>query len=113
MEKLYTVLIVGVMDRVSSILERLLEGKYQLLLADNMKRAFELLDSSEEINLILFDKGMPKEEALANVVILKSTEAYNRIPVMIHLDEADWEFENRAFACGVDDFSIHPLDSQI
>ena len=56
---------------------------YKTFVANNMLEAFAILESEIETGIILLDMTMPGMDGYDAIPVLKSTEAYKHLPVIV------------------------------
>jgi putative two-component system response regulator len=107
-----TVLVVDDIDVNVIILEEILKGDYNILTADNGKKALETLGNAKILpKIILLDVQMPEMNGREMFEILKADDFFKRIPVIFITAENDSESE--LLAAGAVDFINKPFEPEI
>jgi two-component system cell cycle response regulator DivK len=104
-----TILIVEDVALNRDLLVQLLEDEYRLVLAEDGVVALERAREMRP-DLILMDLSLPRMDGWEATHRLKSDETLAHIPIIVltaHAMEGD---EERARACGCDDFLTKPID---
>lgn len=109
-----TVLVVDDMELNRELLEEILQEKYDVVLAENGKRAIEVLQEyQEKISVVLLDLVMPEMDGFAVLEEMKKSKLLTKIPVMVISGETSSEVESRCFDYGVSDFITKPFNESI
>jgi two-component system chemotaxis response regulator CheY len=83
---------------------------YEALEAANADKALEVLQvSSEEIGLILLDWNMPGMNGYDLLKLIKSSETYKHIPVMMVTTEGERKNVIKAIQSGADNYLTKPF----
>ena len=90
----------------------LLDEFYIVSSASNGKRALELLDTEEMPDLILSDIMMPEMDGYQLLSHIKSSQEFERIPVVMLTAKADTEDKLKALRIGVDDYILKPFEEE-
>ena len=107
-----TVLAVDDIDMNVMILEEILKDDYNVLTANNGKEALEILHNARVLpRIILLDVQMPEMNGREMFDILKTDEAFKRIPVIFITAENDSESE--LLAGGAVDFIKKPFTPEV
>jgi len=107
-----TVLIVDDIDINVMILEEILKDDYNILTANNGKKALKVLREAEvQPKIILLDVQMPEMTGWEMFSVIKADENLKRIPVIFITAENDRESE--LLAAGAVDFINKPLVPEI
>lgn len=108
------VLVVDDMELNRELLQEMLENEYEVIQAEDGRRAVELLcEYSDEINVVLLDLVMPEMDGFAVLGVMQEQELIGRIPVMVISGETSSEAEKKCFDYGVSDFIQKPFDESI
>jgi two-component system cell cycle response regulator DivK len=107
-----TILIVEDVELNRDLLVQLLEDDYRLLLAEDGVAALACA-SEHAPDLILMDLSLPRMDGWEATRRLKSEPALASIPVMALSAHAMRGDEERARACGCDDFLTKPIDEAL
>ena len=67
--------------------------------------------SSHQVDLILTDINMPIMDGLKLVSLVRSNEAYNKVPIVIITTEGAKEDKERAMALGANAYITKPIQS--
>lgn len=103
------ILIVEDVDLNRDLLVQLLEGEYELLTAADGAAGVELA-RRERPDLILMDLSLPVLDGWEATRRLKADAATRAIPVIALTAHAMHGEEERARACGCDDYLTKPID---
>jgi two-component system, cell cycle response regulator DivK len=103
------ILIVEDVDLNRDLLVQLLEGEYELLTAVDGAAGVELA-RRERPDLILMDLSLPVLDGWEATRRLKADAATRAIPVIALTAHAMHGEEERARACGCDDYLTKPID---
>lgn len=107
-----TILIVEDVELNRELLVQLLGDDYRLVLAADGVAALERAADSKP-DLILMDLSLPRIDGWEATRRLKTDEALARIPVIVLSAHAMRGDEERARACGCDDFLTKPIDETL
>ena len=103
------ILIVEDVEINRDLLEQLLEEDYELLTAEDGAAAIRLAEA-ESPDLILMDMSLPVMDGWEATRILKGRDDLKRIPVIALTAHAMRGDEEKARACGCDDYLSKPVD---
>lgn len=104
-----TILIVEDTEWNRELLAQLLQEAYGLLFAEDGVTALEVAARAQP-DLILMDLSLPRMDGWEVTRRLKADPALRHIPVMVLTARAMRDDEERARACGCDDFLTKPFD---
>jgi two-component system, cell cycle response regulator DivK len=104
-----TILIVEDTDLNRELLAQLLEDEHRLLFAGDGIAALECAAASAP-DLILMDLSLPRMDGWEATRRLKADRGLAHIPVIVLTAHAMQGDEERARACGCDDFLTKPID---
>lgn len=107
-----TILVVEDNSSLRKYMETILTDDYNVLLAANGKKALSLLaeKTNEQLpNLILSDIMMPEMDGYQLLEILKQSDQYRHIPVVMLTARADVQDRLKALRIGVDDYLLKPF----
>ena len=107
-----TILIVEDVELNRELLVQLLGDEYLLILAADGTTALERAADSRP-DLILMDLSLPRMDGWEATRRLKADEQLARIPVIALSAHAMQGDEQRARACGCDDFLTKPIDETL
>ena len=107
-----TILIVEDVELNRDLLVQLLEDDYRLLLAADGMAALERAAETKP-DLILMDLSLPLMDGWEATRRLKADERLARVPVIALSAHAMRGDEERALACGCDDFLTKPIDETL
>jgi two-component system cell cycle response regulator DivK len=107
-----TILIVEDVALNRDLLVQLLEDAHRLVLAVDGVEALERA-AAERPDLILMDLSLPRLDGWEATRRLKADPALARIPVIAVSAHAMRGDEDRARACGIDDFLTKPIDEDL
>lgn len=103
------ILIVEDVEINRDLLEQLLEEDYELLTAEDGAAAIRLAEA-ESPDLILMDMSLPVMDGWEATRILKGRDDLKMIPVIALTAHAMRGDEEKARACGCDDYLSKPVD---
>lgn len=104
-----TLLIVEDTELNRELLAQLLEDQHTLLFAEDGMTALEMTARARP-DLILMDLSLPRMDGWEVTRRLKSDPALRHIPIIVLTAHAMRGDEERARACGCDDFLTKPID---
>lgn len=108
------VLVVDDMELNRELLEDMLKDEYEVLLAENGKKAIEAIkEYKDEIAVMLLDLVMPEMDGFAVLEEMKKSKLITKIPVIVISGETSAEAEGRSFDYGVSDFIQKPFNEAI
>ena len=107
-----TVLIVEDVALNRELLVQLLEDRYRLVLAEDGAAALERAAEARP-DAILMDLSLPRMDGWEATRRLKADPALARIPVIVLSAHAMRGDEERARACGCDDFLTKPIEETL
>ncbi len=108
------VLVVDDMDLNRELLKEMLEQEYDVLVAENGKRATELMDQfQDELSVVLLDLIMPEMDGFAVLEVMRREKLIRKLPVIVISGETSPEAEKRCFDYGVSDFVQKPFNESI
>jgi two-component system cell cycle response regulator DivK len=107
-----TVLIVEDVELNRDLLVQLLEDHYRLLLADDGLAALARA-ARDRPDLVLMDLSLPHLDGWEATRRLKADPGLAHIPVVVLSAHAMRGDEERARACGCDDFLTKPIDEEL
>ena len=88
----------------------ILEDDYDILYAENGKEALALIrEHQDELSIVLLDLMMPVMNGFEVMEVMRSVEAFSRIPIIVLT--ADKSAELRALQMGAYDFITKPFDA--
>lgn len=105
------VLIIDDAEINRDILSEILKEKYEILQADNGRKAIEIMASNlEEISVILLDLYMPVCDGIKVLKFMEQQNWIGKVPVLIISSETSTDIEKRCFDLGISDFIHKPFD---
>jgi len=104
-----TILIVEDIELNRDLLAQLLEGEHRVVFAEDGVSALERAAQAKP-DLILMDLSLPRMDGWEATRRLKRDQALAHIPVIALTAHAMRGDEERARACGCDDFLTKPID---
>ncbi len=106
------ILLVEDSETTATMLSKFLEDKYSLVKAKNGAVAWEMINTENNIGLVLTDINMPEMTGHQLLVEIRrsKTPRINQIPVIVMTDADDNTDRNLAFANGASDFINKPID---
>lgn len=109
----YKILIVDDSYINRELLKEMLKDEYDILEAENGKKALEMIEHKEQIDGILLDLIMPEINGFGVIEELSKKGIMKKVPVMIISSEISAENENICFKYGVFDFIGRPFKTSI
>ena len=106
------ILIVEDVEINRDLLEQLLEEDYELLAAEDGAAAIRLAEK-ENPDLILMDMSLPVMDGWEATRTIKGRDDLKRIPVIALTAHAMRGDEEKARACGCDDYLSKPVDEDL
>ncbi len=108
------VLIVDDVELNRDILELILKDEYDILKAENGKKAIELIrENEEEIAVILLDLVMPELDGFEVLREIKANYWTDQIPVLIISSENSSDVEEKCYDYDISDFIRKPFDGKV
>lgn len=105
------VLIIDDEQRNTFALSAVLKSKgYRTVTANNIDEAFALLQSNNEIGIILLDMMMPGTDGFNAIPMLKSNEIYKHIVVIAVTGRAMQGDREKCLEAGADNYVSKPVD---
>ncbi len=106
------VLVVDDMELNRELLEEMLKDEYEVILAENGKRAIELIQEYlERLSVVLLDLVMPEMDGFAVLKEMQKSQLITKVPVMVISGETSEEAH--CFDYGVTDFIQKPFNEKI
>ena len=106
------ILIVEDVEFNRDLLVQLLEDEYEIVVAVDGAAGVEKA-ASERPDLILMDMSLPEVDGWEATRRIKADEALNSIPVIALTAHAMRGDEEKARACGCDDYMTKPVDEDL
>ena len=102
-------------DRVTRlILERCIEGLgHESLIAVNGREAMEVLEKTDDIDLILLDREMPEMNGMEVVKAMKESPKFSKIPIIMATGSNDAASVKEGTDAGVFYYLAKPIDESI
>jgi CheY-like chemotaxis protein len=108
---LKAVLIIDDDIRNTFALSAVLKAKgYKIFIANNMVEAFAILESKQQIGIILLDMMMPGMDGYDAIPVSKATEAYKYLPVIAVTAQAMPGDREKCIEAGADEYASKPVD---
>ncbi len=111
-KKQHTLLIVEDHPEIRQYIQDLVEPYYNILTANNGKRALKVLDGNKEVDLIITDLMMPWFDGFELLEKLKENEKLSNIPVLVLSARTSEEDKERVLSQGVNDFLYKPFNAK-
>ncbi|MDD2972836.1 MAG: EAL domain-containing protein [Lachnospiraceae bacterium] len=112
MKKINTVLIVEDQEVNRKIVKRILQEQYDVLEADNGKKALELVEEHSEIGVILLDLIMPVMDGFSFLARIQDI-GKGTIPVVVMTANNDAAMEIKSLQAGAIDYVSKPVNPDI
>jgi putative two-component system response regulator len=108
------ILIVDDMEINREILEEILEDQYDIICAEDGKKAIELIEQYESaLSVILLDLVMPVLDGYGVLEYMGNQGYIEKIPVLIITGENSIKIEKRCYDMGISDFIRKPFDNAL
>jgi putative two-component system response regulator len=85
------------------------EAGFQVAMAENGRRAMEVLDD-EAIDVVLLDLVMPEQDGAETLRLLREDARYEFLPVIVLTSHRNAQLRQAAIVNGADDFISYPLN---
>ncbi len=96
-----------------AIADKIISEKYNTLLASNGEEALHVLESNEDVSLILIDLHMPVMDGFTFLREKKQNPSIASIPVIVTTSDAGAEEEIRCLSLGATDVILKPYNRDI
>ncbi len=106
------ILIVDDSEFIRKVISFALEGKYEIVTAENGLHALEIL-YNHKIDLIISDIIMPVMDGYEFVKRIKKEDSLKDIPVIILTTESYKDTKKEFKKLGISDYIVKPVDSDI
>ncbi len=106
------ILIVDDSEFIRKVISFALEGKYEIVTAENGLHALEILYNNK-IDLIISDIIMPVMDGYEFVKRIKKEDSLKDIPVIILTTESYKDTKKEFKKLGISDYIVKPVDSDI
>ena len=108
-----TILVVDDSNITRSLIEKVYDGQYKVLMASNGREAIDIVDTMPEgsIVAILLDLNMPDLDGFAVLDYFKEKGLFDKIPVSIITGDSSRETINRVMTYNVIDVLIKPFSA--
>jgi len=108
------ILIVDDVEINRELLAGMLDEEYEIIMADNGKRALEILEKiHEEVAVLLLDLVMPEMDGFEVLERLHKKPWGSKLAIMIISGDSAVQTEARCFELGVADFVHRPFNNQL
>ncbi len=104
----FTLLLVEDNTDMRNYIGEILAPQYDVLLAENGKRALEYL-KTRSVDLVVSDVMMPEMDGFTLLKILKSNDLYHHLPIIMLTARAENNDKMSALTIGVDDYLTKPF----
>lgn len=91
------------------ITETLKDAGMDVIVAENGRRAVELLDR-EQVDVVLLDLVMPEQDGKETLQILRADPRHEFLPVILLTSQRNSHVRQEAIVAGADDFINYPLN---
>ncbi len=96
-----------------AILHKVFAAQYEVLEAENGRKALDILRARPDVAAVLLDIVMPEMDGFAVLAAMQASEALAGIPVVVMTASADEETKNQALACGAMDVLNKPINPYV
>lgn len=96
-----------------TILAGIFKDEYQIIEAENGKKALEALYEYGGVDIILLDIVMPEMNGIEFLKIITQKEEFKTIPVIVNTQVGEDDMEVQALDLGVEDFIVKPYNPRI
>ncbi len=102
-------------DLLSSrvILKKVFSGHYNVLEAENGKKALDILKTYSDVALLVLDIVMPELDGFGVLAGMQSDPKLKQIPVIVMTASADEETQMKALSAGSMDVLYKPINPQV
>lgn len=107
-----TILVTEDNDALRDYMVSILSPRYNVLTARHGLMALDILEKNPNCQLITTDIMMPEMDGFQLLQILKSTDAYRHIPVIMLTARVDIKDKLHALRIGVNDYMTKPFDGE-
>lgn len=108
------ILIVDDVEINRELLSGMLEDEYEIVMADNGKRALEVLEKMhDDIALLMLDLIMPEMDGFAVLERLQKKPWGSKLAIIIISSDSATQTEARCFDLGVADFVHRPFNNKL
>lgn len=90
--------------------EMLKELDFEVVEAENGRRALEQLEAYGCPDIILVDWNMPEMNGFDFLVAVRAIEEYENVPIMMVTTETEMERMAQAFVAGANEYVMKPFD---
>jgi two-component system chemotaxis response regulator CheY len=90
--------------------EMLKELDFEIVEAENGRRALEQLSAHGCPDVILVDWNMPEMNGLEFLIAARAMEEYENVPIMMVTTETEMERMAQAFVAGANEYVMKPFD---
>ncbi len=108
-EHVYSILLVEDNAELLSLMQRLLNRKYNVFTAQNGKQGLNII-YKEHLDLVVSDVMMPVMDGLEMTKIIKEDNRYAQLPVVLLTAKTKEEDLNDALAMGADEYIFKPFN---
>lgn len=115
MTKLARVLVVDDAQVMRRAVEKMLQGEYEVVLAEDGEAGWEALKRDPTIDILITDIQMPRLDGYGLICRLRadSNPRIRELPIITITGAEDDETRIRAYACGSTDFLTKPFDKKL
>lgn len=109
------VLVVDDAQVMRRAVEKMLQGDYEVILANDGEAGWEVLAQDAGIDMLITDVQMPKLDGYGLICRVRadSSTHLKELPIITITGAEDDETRIRAYACGSTDFIIKPFDRKL
>lgn len=105
-----TILVVDDKPERLEMSRKTLEGRYNIVAAENGRRALDYLwKNFKDISLVITDVQMPVMDGLELLKTIRSTQNFEKLPVLVIVAAGERENEVKAMDSGASDIVVRPF----
>lgn len=97
---------------VRGIINKILSSRYEVLLAEDGEQAWQILEQTPDIRMVISDIMMPNLDGYGLICRIRAAEQpeIQSLPIQVITSSDDDITRERAHACGANDFVVKPVD---
>ncbi|MDD3220066.1 MAG: response regulator [Lachnospiraceae bacterium] len=107
------ILIVDDVEVNREVLKSALRYEYEMMEAENGKKAIEQLEKNRDTDLVITDIQMPEMDGMELIKQIRANAGYRHIRIIANTQYGDQEQEERIIEMGADDFVYKPSSPKV